>query len=64
MKMATPPRRGSGALWRCLSWEGTATHPRTVAKSRTDRVKMNAKTSETRKMAKNMTVNRPPRPPN
>src|ERR1700739_1653833 len=54
--MATPPKRGRGLEWRCRSWEGTATQPLRLAKSRTYRVSTKEDSSDARKIAKKMTV--------
>jgi hypothetical protein len=56
-KIATPPKRGSGTKCRCLSFAGTATHPRCEQKSRTQRVRTNEKASDEKKIAKITTVN-------
>jgi hypothetical protein len=56
-KIATPPRRGRGTECRCLSFAGTATHPRCEEKSRTYRVRTNEKASARKKIAKITTVN-------
>jgi hypothetical protein len=56
-KIATPPRRGNGTECRCLSFAGTATHPRCEEKSRTYLVRTNEKANDKKKIAKITTVN-------
>src|SRR5437763_10440713 len=45
-KIATPPKRGSGLLCKCLSSPGATTQPRAVAKFRTYLVRTKEKSTE------------------
>ena len=55
-KIATPPKRGSGASCRCRPSRGAETQPLRVAMSRTSRVATNDKTSENANNPKNRRV--------
>lgn len=55
--MATPPRRGRGVECRWRSWDGTATHLRAFAKSRTYRVSTKADNSASKKVPRKVPVN-------
>src|SRR6266853_1210776 len=55
-KIATPPKRGSGASWRCRPSRGAETQPLRVAMSRTSRVATNDRTSENANKPKNRSV--------
>src|ERR1700687_1812392 len=55
-KIATPPKRGSGASWTCRPSRGAETQPLLVAMSRTSRVATNDKTSENANHPKNRSV--------
>lgn len=49
--------RGRGLECKCRSWLGAETHPRAVAKSRTERVSTNEESSENRNSPRQIRVN-------
>ena len=55
-KIATPPKRGSGAWWTCRPFCGTETQPLRVARSRTSRVATKDRASENANNPKNRSV--------
>src|ERR1700687_920644 len=55
-KIATPPKRGSGASWTCRPSRGAETQPLRVAMSRTSRVATNDRTNENANKPKNRSV--------